>query len=298
MSSRRTIVFLGAPTKEEVMKTWKGKSVPQTNDLASLPPFQISPEHKTAEGEVAWRRLADPIDSLSQELAETTVDIRTPDDFLERSLRIYDEDETDQTNDLTHISDYSELSISQISTPFLTGYDFDVNEITELEDLPSAETVHRHRADNYSLIVAVTEISACQTVSTKYGRSVSLVKLVVADQTRLNFEIACWNAMAMLTQSLRAQDIIYFRGVDLLIFEIDLDLGLTEFRGVVSAGTRRLSRLTILYRCRRLAREDDSLRPRLDLEDQQTRLVRRLRDWIIKRDIVEDKPPALETQES
>ena len=77
-----------------------------------------------------------------------------------------------------------------------------------------------------------------------------------------------------------------------------IDLGLTEFRGVVSAGTRRRSRLTILYRCRRLTSEDDSLRPRLDLEDQQTRLVRRLRNWIVKRDVQLDKPPALETQES
>jgi hypothetical protein len=79
---------------------------------------------------------------------------------------------------------------------------------------------------------------------------------------------------------------------------LTLDIGLTEFRGVVSAGTRRRSRLTILYRCRRLTREDDALRPRLDLEDQQTRLVRRLRDWVVKRSVQSDKPPALETQES
>lgn len=78
-----------------------------------------------------------------------------------------------------------------------------------------------------------------------------------------------------------------------------VDVGLTEFRGVVSAGTRRRSRLTVLYRCRSLTREDDLLRPRLDLEDQQTTLVRRLRDWVVRRDQVHrEEPPALETQES
>jgi hypothetical protein len=203
-------VFLGAPTKEEVMKTWKGEPIPQTDDLASLPPFRVEGEQKT-EG-VVWRRLADPVESLSQELAETTMEARTPDPFLERSLRIYDEDEENKSMDITNPSEYSELSISQISTPFLTGYDFDVNEITELEDLPSADSIHRHRADNYSIIVVVTEVSALQTVATKYGKSVPLVKLVVADQTKSNFEIACWDTMASLCQSLRPTDIVYFRG--------------------------------------------------------------------------------------
>ena len=79
---------------------------------------------------------------------------------------------------------------------------------------------------------------------------------------------------------------------------LTIEIGLTEFRGVVSAGTRRKSRATILYRCRAFGREDGMLRPGLDLEDQQTRMVRRLRDWVIRRSWVNtDIPPTLETQE-
>ena len=193
--------------------------------------------------------------------------------------------------------DYSELSVSQISTPFLTGYDFDVNEITELEDLPEANIVTKTLQRKYSIIVAITEISPCQQVTTKYGNSISLVKLIVADQTKANLEIACWENMALLAQNIRTDDIVYFRGIPRFEFT-NADVGLTEFRGVVSAGTRRRTRAIILYRCRRLGREDDVLRPRLDLEDQQTRLVRRLRDWVVRRNYVgRDIPPALETQE-
>jgi len=79
-----------------------------------------------------------------------------------------------------------------------------------------------------------------------------------------------------------------------------IDVGLTEFKGTVSAGTRRKSRAAILYRCRRLRKEDDTLRPRLDLMDQQTRFVRRLRDWTLRKGTiaVRDVHPTLETQES
>ena len=212
MSTRKTIVFLGAPTKEDVLKTWKGEKLAQTDDFSSLPLFQAYPQ-ESSQG-VAWRRLADPVDSLSQEFAETTVDTRVPDDFLERSLQIFDgeDEENEDKMDVYQPCEYPSLSNSSISSPFLTGYDFDVNEITELEDLPSATVVHRHGADNYSIIVAVMEISACQNITTKFGKSINLVKLTVADQTRSNFEIACWDTMAILCQSLRLQDIIHFRG--------------------------------------------------------------------------------------
>lgn len=40
------------------------------------------------------------------------------------------------------------------------------------------------------------------------------------------------------------------------------------------------------------------LRPRLDLEDQQTRMVRRIRDWVVRKNRLNvDIPPPLETQE-
>lgn len=207
MNGKRTIVFLGAPTAKEAMETWKGEPITQTDDISSLPPFQIDPQQST---EVAWRHLTDPVDSLSQEFAD--LHTRTLDDiFLEQSLRVYDADLDDNEDemDLDPV-DYSEVSLSQIASPFLTGYDFDVNEITELEDLPTI-TAHNFR-QNYSIIVAVQEIFPAQVVRTKYGKSIPLVKLIVADQTVSNFEIACWEAMATLTQSMRINDILHFRG--------------------------------------------------------------------------------------
>jgi len=278
------IVFLGAPTAKDITSTWDEPPLPQDDDTSNLPPFKVDPQQITTG--VTWRRLADPVESLSQELAGTSMESHLLEDpLLERSLRIYTNDiNDDEDMDV----DASENSESSIYSPFLTGYDFDINEIIELEDLPLANVVARNLHRNYSIIVAITAILPCQHVTTKFGKSIALVKLIVADQTRANLEIACWDAMAGLTQSMRKDDIIFFR-----------DLGLTEFRGVVSAGTRRRSRATVLYRCRRLGRDDDGLRPRLDLEDQQTRMVRKLRDWVVRRSwVVKDVPPTLETQES
>ena len=291
------IVFLGAPSARDVLKTWKGHTLPPIENESSLRPFQIDPLQSTTGA--AWRRLTDPVDSLSQELAETTVESSQlqEDLFLERSLQIFTDDYDDDDDDDGMDFEYSELSVSQVSTPFLTGYDFDINEITELEDLPEANIVGKTLQRKYSIIVAITEISPCQQVITKYGNSISLVKLIVADQTKANLEIACWDNMALLAQNMRTNDIVYFRGISYFEFT-NADLGLTEFRGVISAGTRRRTRAIILYRCQRLGREDDALRPRLDLEDQQTRLVKRLRDWVVRRNYASrDIPPRLESQE-
>jgi hypothetical protein len=216
MSSRRMIVFLGPPSVKDVLKTWKGHY--QHVDDTCLEQFEIDPLQRTTG--VAWRRLFDPVDSLSQELAETTMDLQVPENLsLERSLEIFtnEYDEDDDSVDSFNPADYSELSVSQVSTPFLTGYDFDINEITELEDLPDANTVANGLQRKYSIIVAIVEISQCQLVTTKYGNSISLVKLIVADQTRAHLEIACWEHMALLAQRMRTNDVIYFRGTSNLV---------------------------------------------------------------------------------
>jgi hypothetical protein len=211
MNGRRTIVFLGAPTANEAMETWTGEPVPPIEDIASLSPFKIDPQQSTKG--VAWRHLADPadpVDSLSQEFAD--LQTRTLDDiFLEQSLRVYDADVDDYEDEMDpDPADYSEISLSQVPTPFLTGYDFDVNETTELEDLP-AVTAHNFR-QNYSVVVVIQEISPVQMITTKYGKTIPLVKLIVADQTISTFEVACWENLATLTQSMRRNDIIHFRG--------------------------------------------------------------------------------------
>jgi len=206
------IVFLGAPSARDVLKTWKGHKFPQDEDISSLRPFEIDPLQRTPGA--AWRRLTDPQDSLFQELAKSTVESsRLPDLFLERSLEIftneyYNDDNDDDIMDF----EYSDLSISQVSTPFLTTYDFDVNEITELEDLPEPDIVAKTLQRRYSIIVAITDMSPYQYVTTKYGNAISFVKLIVADQSKANLEIACWENMARAAQNMRINDIIYFRG--------------------------------------------------------------------------------------
>lgn len=221
MSSRKTIVFLGAPTSAEAMKSWHPPPSPPpthaTTTTPVLPSFQVDPEQHT-QGPT-WRRLTDPIDSLSQDLSQTSILPRSSSDpFLERSLQIYDHDndhsdfdEMDTVQETNHeMSEYASFQISQVSSPFLTGYDFDVNEITELDELPMPGKISPRTS--VSLVVAVREVGRRETVMTKFGRSIELVKLIVGDQTRERFEVVCWDSIATLTQSLRVNDIVHFRG--------------------------------------------------------------------------------------
>ena len=227
MAARRIIAYLGAPSVDDVLKTWKDEVVMDT-DTADLPEFKIDPRQRTTE--VVWRHLAsirgDSVESLSQELAETSVDSTGQGLYLERSLQIftnrYDDGEGEEQDDEMDQCDPSEWSEVSISTPQLAGYDFDVNEITELEDLPKADAIFATFHRQYSIIVAIVEISPCQLVITKFGESINLVKLVVADQTWPNFEIACWDRMASFAQTLRVDDIIQFRGIKCIYKELGL----------------------------------------------------------------------------
>jgi len=224
MAARRIIVYLGAPSVDDVLKD----EVVTDTDTADLPEFKIDPRQRTTE--VCWRHLAsisgDPVESLSQELAETSVDSTGQGLYLERSLQIftskYDDGEGEEQDDEMDQCDPSEWSEVSISTPQLAGYDFDVNEITELEDLPKADAIFATSHRQYSIIVAIVEISPCQLVITKFGESINLVKLVVADQTWPNFEIACWDRMASFAQTLRVDDIIQFRGIKCIYKELGL----------------------------------------------------------------------------
>jgi len=224
MASPRVIIYLGAPSVDDVLKSWKNEDVTNT-DTADLPEFEIDPTQKTTE--IAWRHLPsisdDPVESLSQELADT-LDSTREDLHLERSLEIftnrYNEDHEEGEDDEMNLCYPSEWSEVSFLTPQLAGYDFDVNEITELEDIPEANAVLATLHKQYSIIVAIVEISPCQLVMTKFGKSINLVKLVVSDQTRPNFEIACWDRMASFAQTLRVDDIIQFRGIKCIYKEL------------------------------------------------------------------------------
>lgn len=214
----RTIIFLGAPRAKDIVKTWKAPDGPEislskTADVASLPPFEIDPTH--ASRNVAWRRLPDPLHSLSQEFSETNFGPPTVEpSFIDRSLQGYynnDDDEMDLHDLPSSVNDGRDTS--QIPSPFLAGYDFDINEITELEDLPSARTISGDSSRRFSLVVAVMETQGCELVATKFGTSINLTKLIVGDLTRQQFEIACWDDMATVAQKIHVHDIVYFRGM-------------------------------------------------------------------------------------
>ena len=213
MTSSRTIIFLGAPSAKEAIKSWpKYMSFYEDHDdqdFSVLQPFKIDLLQKT--NGVVWRRLNDPVESLSQELAETTMESHFPEDAqLERSFQIFTQHDNQLNDEDTESWTPSETEIPQV--PFLTTYDFDVNEITELEELPLRNKIAGQGLRSYSLIVVITTLSALQVVTTRYGKSVSLVKLQVADQTKSNFEITCWDKIALRAQSMRINDIVYFQG--------------------------------------------------------------------------------------
>jgi hypothetical protein len=187
---------------------------------------EISVDRLETAPTVAWRKLTSVKEPSPSPLAaewspqylsaDISMSPHFPDDaHLDRSFQVYTQyEELDDDDDDELMQNWTPLEVSFDQVPTtLTAFDFDVNQITELDDLPPPNQVGQHPSTSYSFLVVISKTSPCEIVTTKYGKSVSLVKLNVADQSITNFEITCWGKLAVeASNSLQPDDIVYFEG--------------------------------------------------------------------------------------
>ncbi|KAF4125563.1 hypothetical protein GMORB2_0807 [Geosmithia morbida] len=133
--------------------------------------------------------------------------------------------------------------------------------LSDLEDVPPARHVLslRPQTVTVNLIVAIISVAQPRTVTTRWGSTLSLVEIVVGDDTKSGFGVTCWLSSDSILESqlarLHRQDTVLLRNVSLNVFRDrvygqSLRRGLTQITLLWSAdgsgyySTRDLTRKT------------------------------------------------------
>lgn len=158
--------------------------------------------------------------------------------------------------------------------------------VTNLETIPSARYLESIAPQTMSvnLILGIISLPAARSIRTRRGATVSLVEMVVGDETRSGFAINFWlpdHAVASdlrdMLERLRVQDVVLIRNV-----------ALSSFRGRVYGQSLRkeMTKCWLLYR-NRLDREDVGGCYRAgDLLGEgggaQIQKTKRVREWVLR----------------
>ncbi|KHO01779.1 Nucleic acid-binding, OB-fold protein [Metarhizium album ARSEF 1941] len=158
--------------------------------------------------------------------------------------------------------------------------------LSDLEDVPSAARVAalQPQTVTLNLIAGVLSVARPRTVTTRWGSTLSLVEVLVGDETAAGFAVTFWVPADKAAES----DVLKLRRQDVVLME---NVALHVFRGKVYGQSLRRgwTRLHLLWRAqggglystRRLARagrhenEDEN-------ESPQVGKARAVRDWVVR----------------
>ncbi|KAM0542463.1 hypothetical protein ACHAPJ_012773 [Fusarium lateritium] len=151
--------------------------------------------------------------------------------------------------------------------------------LSDLEDIPPAPRILALNPQTVTLniIVGIISIAQPRTVTTRWGRTLSLVEILVGDDTKSMFAVTFWlaseNAAAAEISALRRQDIVLMQNVALHVFKGKV-YGQSLRKGMTKVSLLWRRDGSGLYSTRELAKRSQT-HPQL----QKTRLVK---DWVLK----------------
>lgn len=93
--------------------------------------------------------------------------------------------------------------------------------LSDLEDIPSASRILslNPQTVTLNLIVGIISIAQTRTVTTRWGRTLSLVEVLVGDNTKSGFAVTFWLARGSNDlRNLRRQDVVLMQNVALHVF--------------------------------------------------------------------------------
>lgn len=96
--------------------------------------------------------------------------------------------------------------------------------LSDLEDIPPARhiTALNPQTVTVNLIVGIISIAQPRTITTRWGRNMSLVEILVGDETKSGFAITFWIPVSAVAGSsvshLRLQDVVLLQNVALHVF--------------------------------------------------------------------------------
>ena len=145
--------------------------------------------------------------------------------FCEQSLAAHDPTPSDQpTEEDTSFLTTTTASFSKTSSTAAAPQPIPCH-LSDLEDIPPA----RHVIDlipqtiSVNIIAGIISLAQPRTVTTRWGRTLSLVEVLVGDETKSGFGVTFWLSGGSLSGSqlstLRRQDVVLLRNVALHVFQ-------------------------------------------------------------------------------
>ncbi|KAM4062979.1 Nucleic acid-binding, OB-fold protein [Hirsutella rhossiliensis] len=151
--------------------------------------------------------------------------------------------------------------------------------LSDLEDVPRAKRIVALQPQTVSLnlIVGVISIAQPRSVTTRWGQRLSLVELLVGDNSATGFAVTFWLSASQAEESsvvrLRRQDVVLMENVALHVFRGKV-YGQSLRRGLTRVNLLWRSDGTGHYSTRRLDRENAAKHP----QQEKARLVK---DWVL-----------------
>lgn len=194
---------------------------------------------------------------------------------------------SDPTSYLTSDSIYDSQSIFPASGQNAGNVQIPIaGHLTNLKDIPHAQYLSSivPQTMTVNLIVGIISISEPRVIPTKRGGSVSLIELLVGDETKSGFSINFWLSgqgkedVKEVLENLRVQDIVLMKNV-----------ALGSFRGKVHGQSLRkdMTKVWLMYR-EKIDRKDvggcygkRELNFKGNEGDAQLMKVKRVKDWVV-----------------
>jgi hypothetical protein len=151
--------------------------------------------------------------------------------------------------------------------------------LSDLEDIPPAPKILALNPQTVTLniIAGIISIAQPRTVTTRWGRTLSLVEILVGDDTKTGFAVTFWldqeNAAAAEISALRRQDIVLMQNVALHVFKGKV-YGQSLRRGMTKVSLLWRRDGSGLYSTRELSKRGQ-MHPQLQKAKQ-------VKDWVLK----------------
>ena len=170
------------------------------------------------------------------------------------------------------MGDYSRVSQNQDKAPVAAH-------LSDLEDVPPAPRILALNPSTVTLnlIVGVLSIAQPRTVTTRWGKAMSLIEVLVGDETRSGFAVTFWLPEPEVASShiakLRRQDVVLLQNV-----------GLHVFRGKVYGQSLRrdLTKVSILWGANGQGLYSTRALAKAGSNHPQMGKARLVKDWVLK----------------
>ncbi|KAG5993458.1 hypothetical protein E4U54_003353 [Claviceps lovelessii] len=215
------------------------------------------------DGEAGMTALAVASQDLLTQFCEQSIGLHTMSDAMDSQSLV------DCTTESFTTSILSQDVHGQVARP---------RHLSDLEDVPSAKQVTSLEPQTITLniIVGVLSVAQPRTVTTRWGTSLSLIELLVGDDTATGFAVTFW----VPTEKVAESDVVALRRQDVVLLE---NVALHVFRNKVYGQSLRrgLTKLHLLWRADGSGHYSSrSLRAKgQDPQREKTRIVK---DWVIR----------------